>query len=214
MEILFLIVVAVVVIAIIAVRKSKTEGASESKPVAPAAKAAKPPKQDTKVSAPPSPEPSETEKSAARPKAEPVIKGESQTAPSPLAADVPPELEQSIAALEHEKDPVARHRLYQTITDASYKNRDDAATRALCKVYSQRHVDEFGAISKPLKKANGGKLPHVATFQNYANLLAEDGEFDGAIAVCEAAIRFGLDDKTKSGFAGRKARIEKQKAKA
>ncbi|TRW48774.1 hypothetical protein FM042_07260 [Aliidiomarina halalkaliphila] len=203
----FLIVIAVIVIVFLAYRHSKTKAQSQSKSEATSS---------SQASAPPAaPAPEKRAKVApAKPSVDPVIKGESQTQPSPLGAEVPNELEQPIAALEHESDAVARHRLYQTIIDASYKNRKDSGARALCKTYSQRHVEEFDKIAKPLKKANGGKLPHVATFQNYANLLAEEGNFDEAIAVCEQAMTFGLDDKTKSGFAGRKARLEKQKAKA
>ncbi|WP_194756513.1 hypothetical protein [Aliidiomarina indica] len=206
----FLIVVAIIVIVFLAYRHSqrKASSSTDSQDKISATSSAAPSKP-----APAPSKPAEYEKPST-PAAEPVIKGESQTQPSPLGADVPAELQQAIAALEHESDPVARHRLYQTIVDTSYKNRKNSGARALCKTYSQQHVEEFDKIAKPLKKANGGKLPHVATFQNYATLLAEDGDYDAAIAVCDQAMDYGLDDKTKSGFAGRKARLEKQKEKA
>lgn len=130
-----------------------------------------------------------------------------------IGAELPDEIATPVAELEKSKDPLTRHRLYQQITESSYKNRTDAAWRQISKTFSNQHISEFADIVKPLKKANGGSLPQVLTFQNYATLLAEDKQYDEAIAVCEKALEFGLDDKTKTGFAGRVERIRKQKSK-
>lgn len=56
-------------------------------------------------------------------------------------------------------------------------------------------------------------LPRVSTFQQYATLLAERGEFQRAIRVCESAICFGLDDGTKKGYEGQIERIKKAAAR-
>ncbi|MFU8784603.1 hypothetical protein [Aliidiomarina sp.] len=144
---------------------------------------------------------------------DPVIDSGDKSQPSPIGAELPDEIASPVAELEKSKDPLARHRLYQQITESSYKNRTDAAWRQISKTFSNQHISEFADILKPLKKANGGSLPQVLTFQNYATLLAEDKQYDEAIAVCEKALEFGLDDKTKTGFAGRIERIRKQKAK-
>ncbi|RUO35550.1 hypothetical protein CWE13_11515 [Aliidiomarina shirensis] len=145
---------------------------------------------------------------------DPVIDSANKSQPSPIGAEVPDELTQPVAELEKTKDPLARHRLYQQITENSYKNRNDAGWRQISKTFSKQHIAEFPDIVKPLKKANGGSLPQVLTFQNYATLLAEDGQYTDAIAVCERALEFGLDDKTKTGFSGRLERIRKQQEKA
>lgn len=144
---------------------------------------------------------------------DPVIDSGDKSQPSPLGAEVPDELKEPLIALDDEKDPLARHRLYQQITETSYRNRADDGWRTICKTYSARHIDEFEQIKKPLAESNGGSLPQVLTFQNYATLLVEDGQYDKAIGICERALSFGLDDKTKTGFAGRIERIQKQKAK-
>ena len=47
-------------------------------------------------------------------------------------------------------------------------------------------------------------------FPYLATVLTEDGHYDEAIEVCRKAINFGLDDGTKSGFAGRIERIRKK----
>jgi uncharacterized coiled-coil protein SlyX len=150
--------------------------------------------------------------------AEPVTKSSAQleaevAEKEQTIAELPDEIASPVAELEKSKDPLARHRLYQQITESSYKHRTDAAWRQISKTFSKQHISEFADIVKPLKKANGGSLPQVLTFQNYATLLAEDKQYDEAIAVCEKALEFGLDDKTKTGFAGRVERIRKQKAK-
>ncbi|MCH8501000.1 MAG: hypothetical protein LAT77_03690 [Aliidiomarina sp.] len=144
---------------------------------------------------------------------DPVIDSGDKSQPSPLGAEVPDEIKEPLLALDDEKDPLTRHRLYQQITETSYRNRADDGWRTICKTFSARHIDEFEQIKKPLAESNGGSLPQVLTFQNYATLLVEDGHYDKAINVCEQALGFGLDDKTKTGFAGRIERIQKQKAK-
>lgn len=145
---------------------------------------------------------------------DPIIDSGNKSQPSPLGAEIPDELSQPVAELEKTKDPLTRHRMYQQITENSYKNRNDAGWRQISKTFSKQHIGEFADIVKPLKKANGGSLPQVLTFQNYATLLAEDGQYSEAIAVCEKALEFGLDDKTKTGFEGRLDRIRKQQEKA
>lgn len=145
---------------------------------------------------------------------DPVIDSANKSQPSPIGSELPDELSQPVAELEKTKEPLARHRLYQQITENSYKNRNDAGWRQISKTFSKQHIAEFSDIVKPLKKANGGSLPQVLTFQNYATLLAEDGQFEEAAEVCKKALEFGLDDKTKTGFEGRLERIRKQQEKA
>ncbi|MGX5915263.1 hypothetical protein ACR0ST_11070 [Aliidiomarina sp. Khilg15.8] len=125
---------------------------------------------------------------------------------------VPDVVKPQAAALSDESKPLARHRLYQQITEASYKDRDDANSRTAFKYYAEQHISEFDAIKKPLKKQNNGKLPQVSTFRNLANVLVEDGEYDEAIAVCQQALSHGLKDGTKTGYQGRIERIEAKKA--
>lgn len=156
-------------------------------------------------------------KTSAKPAPEPAAKSaEKKPAPQAhgAATGVPEALAVQASELQAEKDPVARHRLLQQLTEQTYKDRKDPAMREACRTFSEQHMDEFSDIKAPLKKSNGGKLPHVPTFQNFANLLVEDGNFGKAIEVCEKALEFGLDDKTKSGFKGRIERIKKQQEKA
>lgn len=186
--------------------KTAAKKPSAKKPAAKKAPAAKKPAAAKKAPA--------AAKKAPSKDVDPVIDSGNKSQPSPIGAELPSELAQPVADLEKTKDPLARHRLYQQITENSYKNRNDAGWRQISKTFSKQHIAEFADIAKPLKKANGGSLPQVLTFQNYATLLAEDGQYGDAIDVCEKALEFGLDDKTKTGFEGRLDRIRKQQEKA
>lgn len=210
-NILFIIVVVVVVIAVLVYRKMQrantTLHTEQSKHI------------------------EETKKAASTTTAKPQAKAEaapaaSQAAETPVAAtaiaeeyaqvepNMPEALAEQVNALANEKDPLARHRLLSQLTEATYKKRKDAQYRAACDYFSALHINEFDKIKAPLKKSNGGKLPQVMTFQNYANLLLEDERFNDAITVCEQAIKFGLDDKTQTGFNGRIERIQARQKKA
>lgn len=111
--------------------------------------------------------------------------------------------------------PVDRHFLLMSIVEEAYKQRKvDPIKRLICKRIGQMHVEEFETIRGPLKKEFEGKLPRVTTFQHLATVLTEDGEYDEAVAVCEKAIKYKLEDRTMSGFEGRIKRILKVKEKA
>ncbi|RUO26956.1 hypothetical protein CWE09_09760 [Aliidiomarina minuta] len=141
---------------------------------------------------------------------EPAVAKEKVAAPTvtPQTGALPEPVVAQIDALQGTQDPLSRHRLYVQITDATYKDRKTADVREAFKHYAEQHVNEFKKIKPLLKKQNGGKLPQVLTFQNYANVLMEDGQYDKAIAVCEEALAHGLDDKTRTGFKGRIERIQ------
>lgn len=102
-----------------------------------------------------------------------------------------------------------RHFLLLSIVSETYKLRKEEKYKNLCIKFSEIHLEEFPAIAKELKDEFDGSLPRVPTFQYYATLLTEIGEFEKAINVCKKAISFGLDDGTKGGYQGRIERITK-----
>lgn len=221
-NILFIIVVVVVVIAVLIYRKMQTASATQKG------------KQDLGKSIMSGSKSTEHEQPASEPevKSDPVESGEKQEQPAtmpPVAAkpkaavkeeypqvepNLPEALADAVNALSGEKDALTRHRWLSQITEATYKKRKDAQYRAACDYFSTMHINEFDKIKTPLKKSNGGKLPQVMTFQNYANLLLEDERFNDAIEVCQKALKFGLDDKTQTGFTGRIERIKARQKKA
>ena len=75
---------------------------------------------------------------------------------------------------------------------------------------SHNFVTTEPSLALALKEDMGGTLPRVTTFQHYATVLTEDGEYEKAISICEKALEYGLHDNTKSGFEGRIERIKKK----
>jgi hypothetical protein len=117
-------------------------------------------------------------------------------------------------ALNLKSNPVDRHYLLMGIVEQTFKGRSDPVMASECARVAEIHLAEFADIAPALKQEMGGELPRVTTFQNYATLLTERGQFDKAIDVCNIALSYGLHDNTKSGFEGRIERIKKQKSKS
>ncbi len=123
------------------------------------------------------------------------------------------DLDDMLKVASTKTNPIDRHYLLQSIVDAAYKLRKDKQRRQLCIEYAEKHLQEFPSIVQALKNSTGGLLPRVTTFQKYATVLTENGEYTKAIKVCTQAIEYGLHDNTKSGYEGRIARIEKKAEK-
>lgn len=122
-------------------------------------------------------------------------------------------LDRMVAVLSHKTHKTDRHFLLMNIVSLSYKDRKTKSMAELCARVAEIHISEFSAIEPDLRVDMGGMLPRVPTFQLYATLLSEQGNFDRAISVCQAAINFGLDDNSMGGYEGRIERIRKKKAK-
>ena len=120
-------------------------------------------------------------------------------------------LDDMLTVAQSDTNPIDRHFLLQSIVAETYKRREDEKYRDLCIEYSEKHINEFQSkIASALKDDMSGYLPRVLTFQHYATLLTEIGNYNRAIEVCEIAISFGLSDGTKTGFQGRIDRIKKK----
>jgi hypothetical protein len=120
------------------------------------------------------------------------------------------DLSRMLGALDTQTNPVDRHFLLMCIVNETYRLRSDFKMAEKCLEVAQMHLDYFPVIAPALKREFDDILPRVSTFQHYATVLTERGEFDLAIKVCETAIVYGLDDGTKGGYRGRIERIKKK----
>lgn len=120
------------------------------------------------------------------------------------------DLERMLKAVGLETNLVDRHFLLLGIVKETYRRRSEPAMASECARFSEMHLAEFQAIAPALKADMDGILPRVPTFQHYATLLTELGDFERAVWVCELAKYYGLIDGTKAGFDGRIARIRKK----
>jgi hypothetical protein len=123
------------------------------------------------------------------------------------------DLKAMLVQLNQKTNLIDRHFLLMNIVDQAYRNRQDKEMRKICHQVAEMHIKEFPKIRIALKK-DMGMLPRVSTFQQYATVLTEEDRYSEAIDVCEAAIKFGLSDGTKSDFQGRIERIKKKEIKA
>ena len=102
---------------------------------------------------------------------------------------------------------VDRHFLLQSIVTETYRLRRDPEMRLLCIETGLTHLSEFSSIRPALRAKMGGIMPRVSSFALLSTALIEIDRVKEAISVCEAAIRFDLDDGTKSGYSGRLQRL-------
>ena len=122
------------------------------------------------------------------------------------------DLKRMVSALSLRTNPVDRHFLLMNLCQQAYRLRNaEPAMRELAQHLGLQHVQEFENLRGPLVR-DLGVLPRVPTFQNLSTLLAEDGQYQAAIELCEKAIGFGLTDGTKGGFPARIARLKRQAA--
>jgi hypothetical protein len=117
-------------------------------------------------------------------------------------------------ALAIKTHPIDRHFLLMGIVDQTYKARADRLMAETCLQVGRIHLAEFPQLVPSLLQEFNNLLPRVLTFQLLPTLLAERGQFDEAIQICESAIGYGLHDGTKGDYPGRMERLRKLRAKA
>lgn len=126
------------------------------------------------------------------------------------------DLHKMMAVLDKDTHPVDRHHLLQGIISETYKQRNDKEKLNICRNVCELFLSEWPKLADALGRDFGGQLslPRILVFPYYATLLSEAGEYDKAISVCEIAIKYKLNDGTKSGYKGRIERLLKQKSKS
>ncbi len=123
------------------------------------------------------------------------------------------DLTRMLAALPLRTNMIDRHFLLMRIVEVTYRRRSNQEARRICREIGLRHIDEFDGIAPLLREQVGGFLPRVSTFAYLATILAEDGELEKAIEICERAQFLGLDDGTKGNYEGRIGRLRKKQSR-
>ena len=122
------------------------------------------------------------------------------------------DLGRMLAATSVRTNPIDRHFLLQGIVKETYRLRSDPEMRRVCIETGRTHLAEFPRIGPALLVDMGGTLPRVPSFAWLATALAEAGQINEAVEVCEATARLGLEDGTNGGYTGRAAKLRAQKA--
>ena len=105
-----------------------------------------------------------------------------------------------------ENDAEVQTLVYEAATRVAYYRRKDKAMLAYAEKLARLDV----ALQQGVLKAKG---KYVYSFTRLAIILERKGETKEALALVEDALKRQLTDRTKTGYAGRKVRLEKRLAK-
>ena len=106
---------------------------------------------------------------------------------------------------------VDKHFYLMNVADCYYKQRntrEDAL--ALSEKYHLMDVNLFPQYRDPLIHDMSGILPRIPSFQQLAIMYEKSGRIQDAIDICNLAIKYGLRDTTKEGYAGRLEKLQKK----
>lgn len=95
------------------------------------------------------------------------------------------DLDRMLRAVGLQTNFIDRHSLLLGIVKETYGRRSEPAIASECARFAEMHLAEFETIAPALKADMEGTLPRVPTFQHYATLLTEQGDFERAIWACE-----------------------------
>jgi hypothetical protein len=137
--------------------------------------------------------------------------GPAEATPDPVAdALAAGDLDQLRAVVDLAAAPVEQHLVLSRIIDLAYRERSEGPMRAILLETGRRYLALFPDLFSALKTEYGENVHRIPVFKQMAIALDEDGETDAAVAVCRTALAYDMDDGTKTGFAGRIARIQKK----
>jgi hypothetical protein len=137
--------------------------------------------------------------------------GKAQGPPDPVAAALAAEdLDQLRAAADLAATPLEQHLVLSKIIALAYRQREDPSLRAVLLEYGRRYLALFPELFPTLKAELGENVHQIPVFKQMAIALGEDGDYDGAVAVCRTALDYDMDDGTRTGFEGRIARLQKK----
>ena len=106
--------------------------------------------------------------------------------------------------------PVDKHFYLMGAADCYYKQRDIREDGfALAEKYHLMDIKLFPRYKVPLIK-DIGMLPRIPSFQQLAIMYEKAGRYQDAIDICKLAIKYGLTDTTKSGYAVRLEKLQKK----
>jgi hypothetical protein len=121
-----------------------------------------------------------------------------------------PDAESLLKELHHTREPLSRHQLYTRLLQAAYRDRNRETSRRLLLDQGARYLAELEGLL-PHLRADMGPEPEVPALKWMVATLVEDGQHEEALAICRRAEAWQLSDGTKTGFAGRRLRIERKR---
>jgi hypothetical protein len=126
-----------------------------------------------------------------------------------LASD---DIDKMAVALDRVSDPLSRHQLLSVMMMRVYPERGDADSRKKLYRFGKIYLDEFDRLAPELQKQAAPDPMAVPAFKCLAIAMEEDRRYQEAVDICKLALKWNLDDGTKTGYAGRLARLQKKEA--
>lgn len=123
------------------------------------------------------------------------------------------DIDTMLAAIDIKSNPLDRHYLLLNIVNLSYSKREIEYYKEIAIKTAELHISEIKPILDYFNKYEHC-IPSIPTFQQYATILTEIGEYDKAINICKKALELGLHDGTQGNYDGRIKRIEKKRDNA
>lgn len=114
--------------------------------------------------------------------------------------------------LNQTDDPLERHRIYTDLMGKAFHDRSSAAARDSLLQMGRDYRSEFDRLLPHLREEMGA-TPEILPLKWLTMSLEEDGRYEEAIAVCRRAEDWKISDGTKTGFTGRRQRIERKQKK-
>ena len=123
-------------------------------------------------------------------------------------------LKRAMEQYQASEGAIEAHDALLAVIGECYKQRKNSKYLQLGQEYDTAYSALFAASrEKVLSKSPKAEFKGTG-FMQLSTLCSDAGRFDAAIALCNKAIEYGLEDGTVTGFAGRIKRIEKARDKA
>ncbi|GAB1124883.1 MAG: hypothetical protein WAqPseu_34720 [Shewanella algae] len=123
-------------------------------------------------------------------------------------------LKRAMEQYQASEGAIEAHDALLAVISECYKQRKNSKYLQLGQEYDTAYSALFAASrEKVLSKSPKAEFKGTG-FMQLSTLCSDAGRFDAAIALCNKAIEYGLEDGTVTGFEGRIKRIEKARDKA
>ncbi|MBO2694626.1 hypothetical protein [Shewanella algae] len=123
-------------------------------------------------------------------------------------------LKRAMEQYQASEGAIEAHDALLAVIGECYKQRKNSKYLQLGQEYDTAYSALFAASrEKVLSKSPKAEFKGTG-FMQLSTLCSDAGRFDAAIALCNKAIEYGLEDGTVTGFEGRIKRIEKARDKA
>jgi len=121
-------------------------------------------------------------------------------------------LDSLLNKLTRQRQPLERFTIYTELLKEAYRTRKKPASRQLLMEQGKYFVAEMENMLPALRDEMGPE-PEALPIKWIAIALEEDGRYEDAMSICHQAIDWKLRDGTKTGFAGRIARLDRKRQK-